>query len=36
MGDKSPKNARKSGKQKSDAKQAKDRKKQVQNIAPTA
>jgi hypothetical protein len=28
MGDKSPKNAKKSGKQKSDAKSAKDKKKQ--------
>ena len=36
MGDKSPKNARKSEKQKSDAKQAKARKKHAQTVPPPA
>ena len=34
MGDKSPKNARKSGKQKSDAKTAKDEKKRAAGTTP--
>jgi hypothetical protein len=36
MGDKSPKNARKSGKQKADAKLARDRKKKEQDAVPRA